>query len=88
MSFVRPWRETTSISWLPEDLKSKIEDAAARNRRSMTSEIIVRLESTFSREDVPADVRASLTSSFTSSLHRSIRKRLVKRFVKTLTISE
>lgn len=42
---------------LPEDLKSKIEDAAARNRRTMTSEIIVRLESTFSREDVPADVR-------------------------------
>ncbi|MDW9588689.1 Arc family DNA-binding protein [Sinorhizobium meliloti] len=59
---------------LPEDLKSRIEDAAARNRRTMTSEIIARLESTFSREDVPADVKG-IIDEFVHQLITSLDKK-------------
>ncbi|RVQ02077.1 Arc family DNA-binding protein [Sinorhizobium meliloti] len=59
---------------LPEDLKSKIEDAATRNRRTMTSEIIARLESTFSREDVPADVKG-IIDEFVHQLITSLDKK-------------
>ncbi|MDE3789603.1 Arc family DNA-binding protein [Sinorhizobium meliloti] len=59
---------------LPEDLKSRIEDAATRNRRTMTSEIIARLESTFSREDVPADVKG-IIDEFVHQLITSLDKK-------------
>ncbi|MDX0057924.1 Arc family DNA-binding protein [Sinorhizobium meliloti] len=59
---------------IPEDLKSRIEDAATRNRRTMTSEIIARLESTFSREDVPADVKG-IIDEFVHQLITSLDKK-------------
>lgn len=36
---------------IPEDLKAKIEGAAQSNRRSMTAEIIERLEASFGGEE-------------------------------------
>lgn len=62
---------------LPEDLKTKIEDAATRNRRTMTSEIVARLESTFSREDVPADVRG-IIDEFVHRLITSLDKQTTR----------
>ncbi|WP_026618318.1 Arc family DNA-binding protein [Ensifer sp. WSM1721] len=59
---------------LPEDLKSRIEDAAARNHRTMTSEIVARLESTFSRESVPAEAK-SIIDEFVHQLITSLDKK-------------
>ena len=36
---------------IPEDLKSKVDEAAARNDRSMTAEIVDRLEFSFNEGD-------------------------------------
>lgn len=43
---------------IPEDLKNKVEEAAAENRRSMTAEIIHRLERTFETDSYIPSVNA------------------------------
>lgn len=38
---------------VPEDLKAKVRDSAQANKRSMTAEIIARLEASFAIESQP-----------------------------------
>jgi hypothetical protein len=44
---------------IPEDLKARIEKIAAENGRSMTAEIVVRLERSFKLEETLEDLQAS-----------------------------
>jgi plasmid maintenance system antidote protein VapI len=44
---------------IPDELKTRIEEAARANKRSMTGEIIARLEETFDRDN---EVQAKLQS--------------------------
>ncbi|MDK1386339.1 Arc family DNA-binding protein [Sinorhizobium sp. 8-89] len=50
---------------IPEDLKNRIEDAAASNKRSITAEMIDRLETSF--QPVPTQIQALITE-FTHQL--------------------
>ncbi|MEJ6845122.1 Arc family DNA-binding protein [Sinorhizobium fredii] len=50
---------------IPEGLKDRIEEAASKNHRSMTAEIIDRLETSFA--PVPAEMKAIITE-FTHQL--------------------
>lgn len=43
---------------MPAELKKKLEDAAAKNKRSTTAEIVARLDATFDLDELMADLRA------------------------------
>lgn len=61
---------------IPDDLKAKVAEAAESNHRSMTAEIIARLESTFPKappddEDDPFSVKA-IEAEFARLLGRTL----------------
>lgn len=66
MSCVHPWRDDLHFRLrIPEGLKSRIEEAAADNNRSMTAEIIERLETSF--QPIPTEMKA-IVAEFTQQL--------------------
>lgn len=56
---------------IPEELKHRIEKAAAGSHRSMTAEIVARLENSFANDVVVTRADPSQTEAFTESLDRT-----------------
>lgn len=54
---------------IPADLKSKVEEAARLNKRSATSEIIARLETSFRKPDLVEDTAVVMDEVFDRSIH-------------------
>ena len=56
---------------IPEDLHARLRDSAARNRRSLNSEILARLESDFAAPAVDAEAHARALRAFVARLPRA-----------------
>ncbi|MGD2064497.1 MAG: Arc family DNA-binding protein [Nitrospirota bacterium] len=59
---------TLTLKNIPEDLHAMLKESAARNRRSMNSEILVRLESEFSAPTIDSESYAKELKAFTARL--------------------
>ena len=61
---------TLTLKNIPKELHSLLKDAAEKNRRSLNSEILVRLESDFAAPAVDAGALARELKAFTAKLPR------------------
>lgn len=55
---------------IPEDLHAQLKESAEKNRRSLNSEILVRLESEFTAPIVGTEAQAQALKAFTAKLPR------------------
>ena len=55
---------------IPEDLHAKLKESAEKNRRSLNSEILVRLESDFTAPRVEPEAHARRSREFVANLPR------------------
>lgn len=61
---------TLTLKNIPEELHAMLKESAERNRRSLNSEILVRLEREFAAPPVDPEVLARQLRQFTSRLPR------------------
>ena len=61
---------TLTLKNIPEDLHGLLKESAERNRRSLNSEILVRLESDFAAPAVDPDAHAKELKAFAARLPR------------------
>ncbi|MGH8773487.1 MAG: FitA-like ribbon-helix-helix domain-containing protein [Burkholderiales bacterium] len=61
---------TLTLKNIPEDLHGRLKRSAERNRRSLNSEILARLESDFTAPALDPDRHATMLKAFTSRLPR------------------
>ena len=61
---------TLTLKNIPEDLHARLKASAERNRRSLNSEILVRLEQDISRPVLDPIVHAQTLRAFTARLPR------------------
>ncbi|MGH8487695.1 MAG: FitA-like ribbon-helix-helix domain-containing protein [Gammaproteobacteria bacterium] len=59
---------TLTLKNIPEDLHGRLKRSAERNRRSLNSEILARLESDFTAPALNLDRHATMLKAFTSRL--------------------
>lgn len=62
---------TLTLKNIPTDLHSRLRESAEKNRRSLNSEILARLESDFDAPVVDADAHARALRAFVSRLPRA-----------------
>jgi plasmid stability protein len=58
---------TLTLKNIPDGLHARLKDAAARNRRSLNSEILIRLESAFTAPLLDARAHARELKAFTDT---------------------
>lgn len=61
---------TLTLKNIPEDLHTLLKESAGRNRRSLNSEILVRLESDFAAPTVDHESHAKALRTFAARLPR------------------
>ena len=61
---------TLTLKNIPDDLHGRLKASAARNRRSLNSEILIRLEQDMSRPVLDPLVHAATLRAFTARLPR------------------
>ena len=61
---------TLTLKNIPKDLHARLKGSAAKNRRSLNSEILVRLESDFAAPAVDAEALAKELKAFAARLPR------------------
>jgi len=61
---------TLTLKNIPEDLHARLKASAERNRRSLNSEILVRLEQDISRPVLDPEMHAESLRAFTARLPR------------------
>ena len=61
---------TLTLKQIPKPLHARLKDSAEKNRRSLNSEILARLESDFAAPPVDTAAQARMLRSFTSRLPR------------------
>ena len=61
---------TLTLKNIPKGLHAQLKESAGKNRRSLNSEILVRLESDFAAPAVDAEVLARTLRAFTLKLPR------------------
>lgn len=61
---------TLTLKNIPEDLHAQLKESAGRNRRSLNSEILVRLESDFTVPTVDPEAHAKALKAFVARLPR------------------
>ncbi|MDA8107698.1 MAG: Arc family DNA-binding protein [Betaproteobacteria bacterium] len=61
---------TLTLKNIPKELHARLKQAADRNRRSLNSEILVRLESEFAAPTVDAETLARRLKAFTAGMPR------------------
>ena len=59
---------TLTLKNIPDDLHARLRESADRNRRSLNSEILLRLESDFAAPTVAPDVQARTLKAFVARL--------------------
>ena len=70
---------TLTLKNIPQDLHARLKESAQKNRRSLNSEILTRLESDFAVPPVDPEVHAGRLHAFTARLPR-IEHRKVDRY--------
>lgn len=61
---------TLTLKSIPKELHARLKDSAEKNRRSLNSEILVRLESEFAAPTVDPEVLARELKAFTARMPR------------------
>lgn len=61
---------TLTLKNIPEALHARLKEGAEKNRRSLNSEILMRLESEFAAPIVDAEAEARALKAFTAKLPR------------------
>jgi hypothetical protein len=70
---------TLTLKGIPDELHEKLKESAERNRRSLNSELLVRLESSFSAPLVDVEAETRKLKAFTDKLPK-VDHSLVDRF--------
>lgn len=61
---------TLTLKNIPEELHARLKESAEKNRRSLNSEILTRLESDFAAPPVDPGIHAGRLKAFTARLPR------------------
>ena len=69
---------TLTLKNIPDALHAQLKASAERNRRSLNSEILVRLEQDISRPVLDPVVHAETLRAFTARLPRVVHKRVTR----------
>jgi hypothetical protein len=70
---------TLTLKNIPEELHEQLKESAERNRRSLNSEILIRLEAAFAAPVIDARTEARLLKAFTDA-QAKVDHSLVDRF--------
>lgn len=67
---------TLTLKNIPQDLHLRLKTSAEKNRRSLNSEILTRLESDFAAPSIDPEIHAGRLHAFTARLPRTEHKKV------------